>query len=330
MSDLVTFGEAMLRLSPANFNRLEQATSFDVNIGGAELNVAVMVARFGLSASFVTCLPRNALGRMVQNKSREQGVDTSHIVWSDSDRVGIYFVEFGALPRPSAVLYDRANSAMAKIKPGIVDWKGLFSKASAFHMTGITPALGTNAAETTKEALKEARKAGLLVSFDLNYRASLWSSHQARNAFTPLMGYVDILITTEEDAAKVFQAEGKDYREVAQKLVELFGFKVVAITLRENTTVWRNNWTAVAYHDGNFYHGRKYEVEIVDRIGAGDAFTGGFLYAYLSGRRNVERALKYGIAASVLKHSCPGDINWCTLEEVENLIAAQGSIGIRR
>ena len=330
MFDLVTFGEAMVRLSPPHFLRLEQTTSLDVNIGGAELNAAVAAARLGLSATYVTRLPANPLGRLLQNKAREQGVDTSYIAWSDEDRLGVYFVEFGALPRPSAVLYDRANSAISKIQPGMVEWANLFSQAKAFHVTGITPALSSSAAETTREALSEARQANLLVSFDLNYRARLWSAEQAKNTLTPLMEYVDILFTTEEDTARVFQLKGKDYKEVALKLAERFHFKIVAITIRENITVWRNYWTAIAYHQGKFYEDRKYDVEIVDRVGAGDSFVGGFLYAYLTDSKDIERALKYGVALSALKHSSPGDFNWSTLEEVEKLIAGGGTLRISR
>ncbi len=330
MFDLVAFGEALLRLSPPHFQRLEQTTSFEAYVGGAELNVAATATRLGLSTTFVTCLPRNPLGRMVRNKAREQGIDTSYIIWSDEDRLGIYLVEFGALPRSSAVFYDRANSAISKIQPGMIDWVKLFSKARAFHVTGITPALSSSTAEATQEALIEARKANLLVSFDLNYRARLWSAEQARNTLSPLMEYIDILITTEEDTARVFQLEGKDYKEVALKLAQHFNFKVVAITVRENVTVWRNNWTAIAYHQGKFYEDRKYDIEIVDRLGAGDSFAGGFLYAYLTNNEDIEWALKYGTAVSALKHSNPGDFNWFAPEEVEKLIAGAGSIRISR
>lgn len=330
MFDLVTFGEAMLRLSPPHFQRLEQTTSFDAYIGGAELNVAATATRLGLSTTYITCLPRNPLGRMVRNKTREQGIDTSYIIWSDEDRLGIYFLEFGALPRPSTVFYDRANSAVSKIQPDMVDWANLFSEARAFHLTGITPALSSSAAETTREALSQAQKANLLVSFDLNYRARLWSTEQAKNTLTPLMEYIDILFTTEEDTARVFQLEGKDYKEVALKLAEHFNFKVVAITLRENISVWRNYWTAIVYHQGKFYEDRKYDVEIVDRLGAGDSFVGGFLYGYLTNKEDIERALKYGTAVSALKHSNPGDLNWFAPEEVEKLIASGASIRITR
>ena len=330
MFDMVGFGEVMLRLAPPHYQRLEQATSLDISIGGAELNVAVALSRLGLKTAYVTRLPRNPLGRMMQNGTRQQGVDTSHIVWSDEDRLGVYFVEFGALPRPSGVLYDRVNSAISRIQPGMVDWAGLFAQARAFHVTGITPALSSSAAETTREALIQARKANLTVSFDLNYRARLWKPEQAMKTLTPLMEYVDILCTTEEDTAIVFQIKGKDYKEVAQKLAERFNFKVVAITLRENVTVWRNNWTAIAYHQGKFYEDRTYDVEIVDRVGAGDSFVGGFMYSYLNDDKDIQRALQYGVAFSALKHSSPTDFNWSTLEEVEKLIAGGGSLRISR
>jgi len=330
MFDIVGFGEVMLRLSPPHYQRLEQATSLEAYLGGAELNAVIAAARLGLNAAYVTRLPRNPLGRMMRNKARELGIDTSYIAWSDEDRLGVYFVEFGALPRPSTVLYDRVSSAVSKIQPGMIDWAGLFAQARAFHVTGITPALSGSAAETTLEALKQARKANLTVSFDLNYRARLWKPEQAMKTLTPLMEYVDILFTTEEDTAIVFQIKGKDYKEVAQKLAERFNFQVVAITLRENVTVWRNNWTAIAYHQGKFYEDRTYDLEIIDRVGAGDSFVGGFMYSYLNDNKDIQRALQYGVAFSALKHSSPGDFNWSTLEEVEKLIAGGGSLRISR
>ena len=330
MFDMVGFGEVMLRLSPPHYQRLEQATSLEAYLGGAELNAVIAAARLGLNAAYVTRLPRNPLGRMMRNKARELGIDTSYIAWSDEDRLGVYYVEFGALPRPSTVLYDRVNSAVSKIQPGMIDWAGLFAQARAFHVTGITPALSRSTAETTLEALTQARKANLTVSCDLNYRARLWKPEQAMKTLTPLMEYVDILFTTEEDTAIVFQIKGKDYKEVAQKLAERFNFKVVAITLRENVTVWRNNWTAIAYHQGKFYEDRTYDLEIVDRVGAGDSFVGGFMYSYLNDDKDIQRALQYGVAFSALKHSSPSDFNWSTLEEVEKLIVGGGSLRISR
>ncbi len=329
MYDVIAFGEVQLRLSTQDFHRLEQATSLDVKIGGAELNVMVTLQRLGLNTSYVTRLPKNALGRMVQNKAREHGVDTSHVLWSDEDRLGVYFLEFGALPRPSSILYDRAGSAISKIQPGMMDWDSVFSQAKAFHVTGITPALSPSCLEVTGEALSKAHEKGLLVSFDLNYRAKLWSQEQAKAGLSPLMQYVDVLITTEEDTARVFQIEGNDWKEVARKLADTFGFKIVAITLRENITVWRNNWTAIVLADGKIYEDRTYEVEVVDRVGSGDAFAGGFLYGYLTGK-GIEASLKYGNAGALLKHSCPGDLAWFTLDEVEKLIAGKGDLRISR
>jgi 2-dehydro-3-deoxygluconokinase len=329
MYDIVAFGEVQLRLATQHFERLEQATSLDVKIGGAELNVLVNCSRFGLKTAYVTRYPRNPLGRMAANKAREHGVDTSHILWSDEDRMGVYFLEFGALPRPSSILYDRAGSAISKIQPGMVDWDAIFAQSRAFHVTGITPALSAGALEATGEALRKAREKGLLVSVDLNYRARLWTQEQAKAGLWPLMSNVDILITTEEDTARVFQIEGKDWTEVARKLADTFGFKVVAITLRENITVWRNNWTAIALADGQLYDDITYEVEVVDRVGSGDAFAAGFLYGYLT-EKGIETSLKYGNAAAVLKHSCPGDLGWVTLEEVEKLIAGKGDLRISR
>ena len=334
MADVVTFGEAMIRLSPPHFNRLEQAHSFDVNVGGAELNVAVAVSRLGLSAAWVSRLPKNPLGRMVRNKAREQGVDTSHVVWSDGDRVGLYFLEFGASPRASSVLYDRAGSAISRIKPGEVDWEKAFDGAKIFHVSGITPALSTSAAEVTAEALKAAKAAGLTVSYDLNYRSRLWTEQEAQACQEPLMEYVDILISTEEDTRRVFKIEAdqadetfksvsaESYKQVAVKLAEKFDFEVVAITLRENISAWRNRWGAMAYSKGTFYEDEKREVEIVDRVGGGDSFTAGLLFGYLT--QDLGYGVRFGNAFSALKHSVPGDLNWIEKEEVEKLLAGGG------
>jgi len=329
MFDLVGFGETMVRLSTCNFQRLEQATTLDVNIGGAELNALVTASKLGLRTSYITRLARNPLGRLIQNRAREHGVDTSYVLWSNEDRQGIYFLEFGALPRATAVLYDRANSAMARIQPGMVDWDGVFSGTRAFHMTGITPALSKGALEVTTEALSKAHQKKVLISFDLNYRAKLWTQEQAKAGLSPLMKYVDILMTTEEDTARVFQIEGRNWEEVARKLADTFGFKIVLITIRETPSVWRNNWLGIALKDGRIYEDRKYEMEVVDRVGSGDAFAGGFLYSYLT-KGDTELALKYGNAAAVLKHSNPGDFGYFTREEVEALMAGKAGLRISR
>jgi len=333
MFDVVTFGEAMIRLVPPNFQRLEQTSTLDVQVGGGELNVAVGVSRLGLKSAWVSRLPKNALGRLMLNRVRQAGVDGSRIVWSDGDRMGLYFVEFGAAPRASSVLYDRAHSAISAIKPGEVDWKRVCEGAKWVHTSGITPALSDSAAAVTHEALVAAKQAGATVSYDLNYRGKLWPPDKAQAVQEPLMEYVDVLITTEEDTSVVFKikAEGKtdekgfrevsadSYKEVAKKLADKFKFKAVAITLRENPLVWRNTWTAIAYAEGKYYDDVKYELEIVDRVGGGDSFSAGFIYGRLV-KNSYEAAVRYGNAFSALKHTNPGDFNWATLQEVEGLL----------
>jgi 2-dehydro-3-deoxygluconokinase len=333
MVDVVTFGEAMIRLAPPNYQRLEQTDVLDVQVGGGELNVAVGVARLGLKSAWVSRLPKNALGRLMLNRVRQMGVHSSHIVWSDGDRMGLYFVEFGAAPRASSVLYDRARSAISAIQPGEVDWSKVMQGAKWFHTSGITPALSDSAAAVTREALVAAKKAGATVSYDLNYRGKLWSPDKAQAVQEPLMDHVDVLITTEEDTRVVFKikVEGKtdekgftqvsaeSYKEVAKKLADKFKFKAVAITLRENPLVWRNTWTAIAYAEGKYYDDVKYELEIVDRVGGGDSFSAGFIYGRLV-KNSYEAAVRYGNAFSALKHTNPGDFNWATLQEVEGLL----------
>jgi 2-dehydro-3-deoxygluconokinase len=261
----------MVRLSPPHFLRLEQTQSLDVNVGGAELNVAVGVTRFGLKSAWVSKLPKNPLGYLIRDRAQEFGVDCSHIVWSDKGRAGLYFLEFGASPRASSVLYDRAGSSISMIQPGEVNW--------------------------TKADAKKIQE--------------------------PMMADVDILITTEEDTNVVFGIKEKDYETVAEKLAQTFKFKIVAITLREDLSVWKNNWTTIAFQDGKIFRDRKYEVEIVDRVGAGDSFTAGFLYGWLKDK-DVQKGVQYGNAFAALKHTLPGDFNWCTQEEVENQLKGVG------
>jgi 2-dehydro-3-deoxygluconokinase len=335
MFDVVTFGEAMIRLSPPHFQRLEQTTSLDLQVGGGELNVAVGVRRLGLKSTWVSRLPKNALGRIVENRAHQVGVDTSHIVWSGDGRQGLYFVEFGAAPRASSVLYDRTNSAISTIRPGEVDWQTILAGARWFHVSGITPALSDSAAAVTREALHAAKLEGVTTSYDLNYRSRLWKPDKAQAVQGPLMEFVDVLITTEEDTDVVFKirAEGtvgnfrevsaESYKEVARRLEEKFKFRAVAITLRENPLVWRNTWTAIAYAEGQFFADVKYELEIVDRLGGGDSFSAGFIFGYLS-RQNWGDAVRYGNAFSALKHSNPGDFNWASLGEVESLMKGGG------
>jgi len=276
----------------------------------------------GLGTSYVTKLTRNPLGRMIENKAREHGVDTSHILWTDEDRVGSYFVEFGASPRPNSVLYDRKDSAIARIHAGEVDWEAAFKGAKLFHTSGITPALSQSAAEATKEALKKAKQVGLKVSIDLNYRARLWPQERARQVMTELVEQANILITTEEDTERVFGIKKDNYEEVAKALADQFHLEAVAITLRETPSVWRNTWTAIVYADGKIHRGPKFDIEVVDRVGSGDSFSGGFLFGYL--RDGPAAGVRYGVAISALKQTNPGDLCWATREEVERLLEGGG------
>jgi 2-dehydro-3-deoxygluconokinase len=329
--EVITFGEAMIRLSPPNFLRLEQARSLDLRVGGAELNTAVGLARLGHSAAWVSRLTNNPLGRLIANHAREAGVSSEHVVWTNDDRVGLYFLEFGAAPRASSVVYDRKNAAIASLKPGTVPWSKIFADAKWFHTTGITPGLSNSAAEVTKEALVAAKAAGLQTSVDLNYRVKLWTPEQAGKCMADLMTHTDVLITTEEDIERVFGIKGKDYEEAAALTAKQFGLKIVAITLRENPLVWKNSWTAIALTNeprasatgGKIVRTKTYEVEIVDRLGAGDSFAAGFIHGYLEGG-DLQRAVDFGVAASALKHSIPGDFAWITRDEVEAMLKGGG------
>ena len=328
--DLVTFGEAMVRLTPPAFQRLEQAHSFDAYVGGGELNVAVAAARLGISSRWVSRLPENALGRMIANRAREQGVD-AHIEWTADDRAGLYFAELGAAPRASSVLYDRAASAISNITPGRTDWPSLFKGARWFHVSGITPALSESAAKVTAESLVAAKKAGLTVSYDLNYRSKLCSAEKARAVQEPLMEHVDVLMTTEEDTRVVFgigaevaadgydRVEAESYAQAARTLEKRFDFRAVAVTLRENPRVLWNSWSAIVAADGKIHRAPRYEVEVVDRIGAGDAFSAGLIVSRLE-NRSWEDAVRFATAASALKHSIPGDFCLVTRSEVEQLL----------
>ena len=321
-AEIITFGEAMIRLSPPNFLRLEQARSLDLRVGGAELNTAVGLARLGHKTAWVSRLPDNPLGRLVANHAREAGVNDSHVIYSKDDRLGLYFLEFGAAPRASSVVYDRKGSAIAAIQPGMVAWDKVFQGAKWFHVTGITPALSASAAAVTKEALIAARKAGVQTSMDLNYRVKLWTTQEAGKCLSELMQYTNALITTEEDVEKVFGITGKDYEDVAAKVAEKFSLDIVAITLRENPLVWKNSWTGIAYQKGKVYKTRTYEVEIVDRLGAGDSFAAGLIHGLLTG--DIQKAVDWGVATSAIKHSIPGDFAWVRADEVESLLKGGG------
>jgi 2-dehydro-3-deoxygluconokinase len=337
---VVTFGEIMLRLNPPGYQRFTQAQTFEVTYGGGEANVATSLAQYGLDAAFVTKVPKHEIGDCAIGWLRRYGVDTSNIL-RGGERLGIYFLEAGASQRASKVVYDRAHSSISQAKPGEFDWESIFKGANWFHFTGITPALGDDAAAVCLEAVQAAKKAGLKVSADLNFRKKLWTSEKANKVMSGLMPYVDMAIGNEEDAEKVFgiKAHGSDvtggtlkeegYRYVAEELVKRFGFKQVGITLRESLSASDNNWSALLYDNGEFYKSRKYNIHIVDRVGGGDSFGAGLIYSYITGKQPQE-AVEYAVAASCLKHTILGDFNLVSVDEVEKLAGGDASGRVQR
>ena len=303
---LVTFGEAMVRLSAPAPQRLEQARSFDVYAGGSELNVAVAAARLGVKARWVSRLPDNPLGRMIATRAAEQGVD-AQVEWTPEGRVGLYFLESGAAVHITSVVYDRAGSAFSRIRPGTVDWASAFDGTRWFHVSGITPALSDGAAQATAESLVAAKKAGLTVSYDVNYRGKLWSADKARAVQEPLLEYVDVLVITQDDARLVFGAESPE------ALAERFNLGAVAMTLRDNPC------SAIVLADGERHSAPRHEVQTVDRIGAGDAFTGGLIVSRLE-NRGWEEAVRFATATAGLKHTIQGDFCLITRPDVERLL----------
>ncbi len=306
------------------------------------------LANLGLSADFITRLPKNDMAQRAINELRGLGVGVNGIV-RGGDRIGIYFLEAGASQRASKVTYDRAHSSVSEIKPGDVDWDGVFAspnfKARWFHWTGITPALSPTAAATVEEACQAAKKHGVTISVDLNYRKKLWSKETAGRVMAGLMQYVDVCIANEEDAESVFGIKGAEvtsgriehsqYESVAAELVSRFGFKKVAITLRESISASRNGWSAMLYEAGTgagsaaAFYSKKFDMTIVDRVGGGDSFAGGLIFATLRGD-DPQRAIDFAVAASCLKHSVPGDYNRVTLEEVEALAKGDASGRVQR
>jgi 2-dehydro-3-deoxygluconokinase len=314
MYAVVTFGEAMIRLTPPNFQRLEQAHEFEVGISGAELNTATGLARLGMRTTWVSRLVDSPMGRMIANRAREQNVDTSNILWAKEGRVGLYYYEMGASTRASQVIYDRANAAISQLKPGEVDWATILKGARAFHISGITPALSVSCAEVSKEAMAVAKRAGCVVSLDINYRARLWSKEAARECITGLLKDVTILFTTLDEANAVLGLEG-GAEEVAREIAGRWKVPVVAITLREAPSVLRNIWRSLALADGKIYTGRTINLELIDRMGTGDSYDAGFLFGYLSG--DLSKAVAYGDALAAIKHSVPGDYTWVTPTELK-------------
>ncbi len=326
MPDVIAFGEAMVRLAPPHFQRIEQARTFDIEIGGAELNTAVGLARLGRSAMWVSRLPNDPLGRLVANRVREAGVDP-RVTFADDGRCGLYFLEFGAAPRASSILYDRKDSSIARVQPGEFDWPTIFTGAKWFHVTGITPALSESAAAVTGDALRAAETAGLRTSIDLNYRSKLWTREEAGRTMRDLLRSCDLLLASEPDAEHLFGITGRDFGEVAAKLIDTFGMTMVAGVRRSTPLVWRNTFGAVGFTEGKFFTTADYEVEIVDRLGAGDALAAGLIDGILAG--DFERGLDFGAAMGAIKHTLPGDLPWISRDEVEELLKGHG-LRIRR
>ncbi len=337
---VVTFGEVMLRLAPENYLRFVQSEKYEATFGGAEANVAVSLANYGVDAAFVTKLPAHEIGQAAVNSLRKFGVDTTKIV-RGGDRVGIYYCEKGASQRPSKVIYDRAYSSIATAKKEDFDWDKIFDGVEWFHFTGITPALSDETAEITLEACKKAKEKGITISCDLNFRKKLWSKEKAGKVMGEVCKYVDYCIANEEDAKDVFgiEADNTDintgkldrngYISVAKKLTERFNFKGVAITLRESLSANDNNWSAMLYTNGEAVFSKKYAMHIVDRVGGGDSFGGGLIYSLLNGY-DAQKAIEFAVAASCLKHSIEGDYNMVSVSEVEALAKGNASGRVQR
>ncbi len=340
MSRIVTFGEIMLRLAPNGYYRFFQNDQMQATFGGGEANVAVSLANYGEDVAFVTKVPAHAIGQGAVNSLRALGVDTSKIT-RGGDRLGIYFLEKGASQRGSVCIYDRAHSAIQEAKPEDFDWDKIFEGAEWFHFTGITPALGPGLVEICKQACAAAKKHGVKVSCDLNYRGKLWTREQARAAMSELCKYVNVCISNEEDAKDVFgiEAEGSDitggklnkdgYKSVAKQLADKFGFDKVAITLRSSISANDNDWAGMLYDGKDFCFSKEYHLHIVDRVGGGDSFGGGLIYALLHGM-TTQQAIEFAVAASALKHSVEGDFNRVSVQEVQKLAGGDASGRVQR
>lgn len=335
----ITFGEIMLRLKPLEFQRLVQAQQFEVIYGGGEANVAVSLANFGIPAGFVTRLPENEMGEACLAFLRRFGVDTAYIL-RGGDRLGIYFLDAGAAQRASRVIYDRAGSSFATILPGMVKWDKVFKEANWFHWTGITPAVSESAAKTCEEGILAAKKSGLTISCDFNYRAKLWKWTKAPGeVMANLVKQCEIAIANEEDAEKIFGIKALDtdvssgkidanrYRVVCEELVKKMpNLKMIAITLRGSISASHNTWSGVLWHAGKFYVAPTYDIQpIVDRVGSGDAFSAGLIFGWQTYKGNPQKVLNFAVAASCLKHSIPGDFNLVSVPEVEALMEGNAS-----
>jgi 2-dehydro-3-deoxygluconokinase len=346
MSKVVTFGEIMLRLAPQGFLRFSQANNFDVVYGGGESNVAVSLANYGVSVDFVTRLPNNDIGQCAMMEIRKRGVGVDKIIYG-GDRLGIYFLETGAVSRGSKVVYDRAHSSMSDIEPGMIDWKAVFKDVSWFHWTGITPAISQGAADACLEAVKVASNLGITISTDLNYRAKLWNYGGDREAImTELTSYCDIVLGNEEDAEMHFgikpegisvQTEGHNVKaeaflSVCEQMMKKFPkAKKVITTLRGSISASHNTWAGVLYDGKKMYQSYQYQItDIVDRVGGGDSFMGGLIYGLLKYPEDDQNALNFAVAASCLKHTIKGDANLVSVSEVEKLMGGDASGRVAR
>ena len=339
---VVTFGEIMLRLSPPGFERFFQSPVLSAIFGGGEANVAASLSHFGYASRYVTRLPGHAIGDAALRALRAEGIDTRFVI-RGGDRVGIYFAETGASQRASTVIYDRARSSISEMDPGAVAWDEVMAGASWFHMTGITPALGAKAIDSTKAAVAAAKRAGAKVSVDLNFRKKLWSESQAQQTMKPLMRDVDVVVANEEDLQTVLgvTVEGADvttgtldvggYRAAAERVTREFGPKLVAVTLRESLSASDNGWSAVLWdgETGVLHQSQRYTVRLVDRIGGGDSFAAGLIYGMVTGRA-LDASLRFAVAASALKQTIPGDMNRVTVAEVDALAKGDATGRVQR
>ena len=340
MAKIVTMGEIMLRLSPEANKRFVQVDKFDIIWGGGEANVAVSCANYGHEAYFVSKLPTHEIGQAALNSLRRYGVHTDYIA-RGGDRVGIYYAETGASMRPSKVIYDRAHSAIAEADPKDFDFDAIMEGAQWFHWSGITPAISDKAAELTKLACEAAKRHGVTVSVDLNFRKKLWTSEKAISVMKPLMKYVDVCIGNEEDAELCLgfkpdadveggNTDASGYKKIFEQMAKEFGFKYVISTLRESFSATFNGWKALIYDGKEFYQSKRYEINpIIDRVGGGDSFSGGLIHGLLTKKTQGE-ALEFAVAASALKHTINGDFNLVSVEEVEALAGGNANGRVQR
>jgi len=325
VKEVVTFGEVMMRLTPVGDDLLAQAGAFNVHIGGSEYNVAAGLVALGIPAMCVTRLPDNPLGRNALRAMRSNGVETPDDTLSPQGRLGIYFLEQGSSPRPNRVVYDRGESSLVKAAAsGAFDWDRYLGDARWFHVSGITPALSPGLLQATQNAVRACRAENIPVSFDINYRAKLWAPDKARTGLEPLLRDASVIVSTEEDLERVFGIKGSTHRELVEKAKEKFGVETVAITLREMISVRRNRWSGCAVGPDGYFESRWYDVEIVDRVGAGDSFTAGLVAGLME--RDLGYAVNMAAAFSALKHTMPGDVCLATRAQVEELME-RGSAG---